>query len=166
MVLFLWVENNSCIGTLENKKGKYVSQRNQLLIYKFVSAVFGHCLQLKVLQRNYHYTSKRKKDSSIVKETFFPWKYSFELNLAVQLPLKVTVLMRPLRIERRNMLIGNTGAEHFIIGILLLNLLDKLIRIMRPFRIERISMLIELTCWFEKLPEVTVICKMSKDWPS
>ena len=62
--------------------------------------------------------SREKKDSSIVKETFFASKYSFELNLVVQLPLKVTVLMRPLRIERRNMLIGNTGAEHFIIGIL------------------------------------------------
>ena len=64
----------------------------------------------------------------------------------MQLPLKVTVLMRPLRIERRNMLIGNTSAEHFFIGILLVELFRLTNKNNEPFRIERISMLIENTC--------------------
>ena len=74
----------------------------------------GYCYQSKYKGSGYYSQFMR---SSVPVENQV--KYSFELNLAVQLPLKVTVLMRALRIKRRNMLIGNTGAKHFIIGILL-----------------------------------------------
>ena len=67
---------------MKDKKNVHVL----LLVFITVSAVFGHCLQLKVLEETITRSAREKKDSSIGKETFFPWKYSFELNLAVHFP--------------------------------------------------------------------------------